>query len=175
MVMMVSSSPSSSPSPPPSSPKKSKIFFSQEMKSTCRDQARKSKNFFCIFAFSYFCIFVIFNKKNWKLCKSRNPIALVQTNDRIHIRSISCVFLTGEPCKDRLILTAIPCRKNPNSEHFFNRYFLLVLRFFCFCSTVQTFSKIFKSGQKKITCLYLYLYLYLHNPQNKEYMFLQYH
>ena len=31
---------------------------------------------------------------------------------------------------------------------------------------------------EKITCfasLCLYLYLYLHNPQNKEYMFLQYH
>ena len=37
----------------------------------------------------------------------------------IHIRSILCVFSTGEPCKDRLILTAIPCRENPNSEHFF--------------------------------------------------------
>ena len=45
-ALMASSSPSSSPSPPPSSPKKSKFFFSQEMKSTCRDQARKSKNFF---------------------------------------------------------------------------------------------------------------------------------
>ena len=37
----------------------------------------------------------------------------------IQIRSILCVFSTGEPCKDRLILTAIPCRENPNSEHFF--------------------------------------------------------
>ena len=27
----------------------------------------------------------------------------------IQIRSILCVFSTGEPCKDRLILTAIPC------------------------------------------------------------------
>ena len=37
----------------------------------------------------------------------------------IQLRSILCVFSTGEPCKDRLILTAIPCRENPNSEHFF--------------------------------------------------------
>ena len=37
----------------------------------------------------------------------------------IQIRSILCVFSTGEPCKDRLILTAIPCRENPNSERFF--------------------------------------------------------
>ena len=37
----------------------------------------------------------------------------------IHIRSILCVFSTGEPCKDCLILTAIPCRENPPSEHFF--------------------------------------------------------
>ena len=37
----------------------------------------------------------------------------------IQIRSILCVFSTGEPCKDRLFLTAIPCRENPNSEHFF--------------------------------------------------------
>ena len=47
--------------------------------------------YFCIFCI--FCIFVFlyFFKKNWKLCKS-NPIALVQTNDRIHLRSKWCVF-----------------------------------------------------------------------------------
>ena len=56
----------------------------------------------------------------------------------IQIRSILCVFSTGEPCKDRLILTAIPSKFGAHD-----------LRFFCFCSTVQTFSKIFKSGQKK--------------------------
>ena len=49
---------------------------------------------FCIFAFFvflYFLYFLYFFNKNWKLCKS-NPIALVQTNDRIHLRSKWCVF-----------------------------------------------------------------------------------
>ena len=39
--------------------------------------------------------------------------------DRENIQIRSILFSTGEPCKDRLILTAIPCRENPNSEHFF--------------------------------------------------------
>ena len=106
------------------------------MKSTCRDQARKSKK---KFVFLHFCNF---QQKNWKLCKSRNPIALVQTNDRIHIRSISCVFLTGEPCKDRLIFTAIPCRE---CWPIFFTIFILYL----------------------YLCLYLYLYLYLTKTKTK--------
>ena len=94
---------------------------------------------FRIFVFLHFCNF---QQKNENFANLEIPLLLSRT-------TLLCVFSTGEPCKDRLILTAIPCRENPNSEHFFNRYFLLVLRFFCFCSTVQTFSKIFKSGQKK--------------------------
>ena len=111
---------------------------------------------FRIFVFLHFCNF---QQKNENFANLEIPLLLSRT-------TLLCVFSTGEPCKDRLILTAIPSKFGAHD-----------LRFFCFCSTVQTFSKIFKSGQKKITCLYLYLYLYLylHNPQNKEYMFLQYH
>ena len=65
--MMVSSSPSSSPSPPPSSPKKIQNFFFQEMKSTCRDQARKSKFFF---VFLHFCNFQQKKLKTLQIQKS---------------------------------------------------------------------------------------------------------
>ena len=65
--MMASSSPSSSPSPPPSSPKKIQNFFFQEMKSTCRDQARKSKFFF---VFLHFCNFQQKKLKTLQIQKS---------------------------------------------------------------------------------------------------------
>ena len=38
------------------------------------------------------------------------------TAKSIQIQSILCLFSTEEPCKDCLILTAIPCRVNPPSE-----------------------------------------------------------
>ena len=55
-----------------------------------------------------------------------------KTNNIQNIQIRSILFSTGEPCKDRLILTAIPCREHPPSEQtqkiLFNFFFKMTKR-----------------------------------------------
>ena len=59
------------------------------------------------------CRFHFLNKKILDFFGDDDGDAIaLQYNDRIQIRSILCVFSTDEPCKDRLILTAVSGRKH---------------------------------------------------------------
>ena len=59
------------------------------------------------------CRFHFLNKKFLDFFGDDDGDAIaLQYNDRIQIRSILCVFSTDEPCKDRLILTAVSGRKH---------------------------------------------------------------
>ena len=91
--------------------------------------------YFCIFVFLYFCIFVFLYFWWWLMM-----IALVSCTAST-FGAFNVFFSTGDPCKDRLILTAIPCRE----------CWPIFLQF-CICICICIFVFLYY-------CIFLYLYL----------------